>query len=167
MSVRPAAPPKAQRRSSERTADSSDEEQPSHTRDQRRTAGAQRFDKDKVLAAVKVVRQKMPSFLSEEDMSEWREWHEAVPTKLSEVSEAALPLPMGMPLKCGQAPPAVLPASREQKQLLTYRNPGGRGAPHSHRPTPPVLRSHFVRAATEYNAGQRGRDALQSLGLKR
>ena len=60
----------------------------------------------------------MPSFLSEQDMAEWQEWHKAVPTKLSEVSEAALPLPMGMPLKCGEALPAVRPALAQRRRDL-------------------------------------------------
>ena len=157
----------------ERLPDSSDEEQPRKAprpRDPRRPAGAPRFDKDRVLATVHEVARKMPSFLTGEEMHEWTEWHQSVPTTLSEVPKQALPLPMQMPVKCNEARPAAGPASREQKQLMTYRNPGGRGAPHRRHLRTARRWSHalmFARATSEYNTGQRGRDALHSLGLKR
>jgi hypothetical protein len=120
-----------------RPPDSSDEDAPLSAPKASR-AGVARFDKDKVLAAVKTVRGKVPGLLSSKDMADWQEWHLSVPTDVGSVASSALPLPLRMPVKCTSEPPkAVAPAVvREQRELMTFSNAASGRGERRHRTRP-------------------------------
>ena len=89
-----------------RPPDSSDEDAPLSAPKASR-AGVARFDKDKVLAAVTTVHEKVPGVLTRDDMADWQEWHASVPTNVASVALSALPQPLRMPMKCTDKPPTA------------------------------------------------------------
>ena len=120
-------------------ADSSDDELPLRAKATKPT-GTPRFDKDEILKAVGQVRSKMPNHVTQEDMNSWKKWHEETPARLEDVPAAERPLPLRMPMKHNAVPAlevAVVPV-RQQKELISYNNPGGNSTPR-HAPLPVPL----------------------------
>jgi len=99
--------------------------------------GVARFDKDAILEAVQTVRQKMPHQVTAADMESWNKWHEETPAMLDQVAVFERPLPLRMPMKhtAVPAPEVAVVPTRQQKELITYTNPGGNklGAEQLHR----------------------------------
>ena len=123
-------------------ADSSDEEHDAKSKaataaeDKRKKPP---FNKDNVLCTVlgreapsaqpmekRGVMQHMPAFFPDEVKQAWLSWSAATPTTLAEVPEQLRMRVCSMPMRCqprGAQQPEV---RREQRELITYKNDGGR-----------------------------------------
>lgn len=131
-------------------ADSSDDEDAPAAANRRAPRPKQTFSKDRVYEAlcgdtVHSVQSHLPSYMSHDVRADWIQWRDNVPQALHEVPAHQRALPLLMPLKhTARVPQPTEHDERQQRELMTYRNPGGQA----------------------YSKAERHRDALASKRLR-
>jgi hypothetical protein len=74
----------------------------------------------------KSVRERLPGHFPPDVVRQWEEWAEETPNTLAEVPEQQRLRQCLMPCKCLAPGVKAMVKPREQKELVTYANPGGR-----------------------------------------
>ena len=150
-----------------RTVDSSDEDEAPEPRD------PMKFSKEQVYSAVSKLRDKFPSFLTEQHIDDWNQWRAATPEQLDQVTAANNPLPLKLPMKYKASPatgaPAAAPAAT-QVPLITFRNPEGQGVLAANRSQPQRCAASLTVlcvCSAVYSQADRSRDALVRRRLSR